>query len=109
MLKRCSRLACLTLLFGLVLTPAAYASTRISVHIGVPVPIVAPVRVAAAPYAGYIWQPGYYVRTGFDYRWVPGMWVPGPSYVRPGWYAERREYGRRDWDRDDRRWNRERR
>ncbi len=102
MLTRYSRLAGLTLLFGTLLTPAAHADTRIAVHIGVPVrAVVAPVAVAPAPYGGFIWQPGYYVRTGYGRRWVPGAWIrPAYRYGRPGWGYERRGYERRDWDRD---------
>jgi hypothetical protein len=105
MMTRCSRLAGLTLLFGTLLAPAAHASTRIGVHIGIPVPgVVAPVVVAPAPYAGLIWQPGYYAQIGYGRRWVPGAWVrPAYGYGRPGWAYERRGYVRRDWDRDRRR------
>lgn len=100
MLTRYSRLAGLTLLFGLLLTPVADASTRVVVQIGVPgVAVAAPVRVAPAPYAGLIWQPGYYLWTGYGRRWVPGAWI------RPAYGRHARE--RRHWDRD-RRWERER-
>jgi hypothetical protein len=99
MLTRYFRLAGLTLLFGLFLTPAAHAGARIAVQIGVPAPVAiapvplapAPYALAPAPYAGFIWQPGYYVSAGFGRRWVPGAWVR-PSYGRPGW-----SYGRPGW------------
>jgi hypothetical protein len=115
MLKRFAQLAGLTLLLGVVFVPAAHASTRISVQIGVPVPI-APVVFAPVPRPGYVWQRGYYVWTGFRYRWVPGAWVPAP-YVRRGWAGERWErerrnvYRDRDWSRgrDRRDWDREQR
>jgi hypothetical protein len=95
-----SRLVGLTLLFGLLLTPAAHASTRIVFQIGVPAPVVlAPVAVGPAPYAGLIWQPGYYVWTGYGRRWVPGAWIR-PSYGRPGYERWGRE--RRGWDGDRR-------
>jgi hypothetical protein len=107
MVKRYYRLAGLTLLFGLLLTPAAHASTRIAVQIGVPgFAVAAPVRVAPAPYPGLIWQPGYYVGIGYGRRWVPGAWIR-PAYRRPGLAYERRGFERRDWDRD-RRWERDR-
>jgi hypothetical protein len=101
MLTRYSRLAGLTLLFGTLLAPAAHASTRIAVQVGLPLPaVVAPVAVApvvvAAPYPGLIWQPGYYVGTGYGRRWVRGAWIR-PAYGRPGW-----AYARRGWDRDRR-------
>ena len=100
----------LTLLFGLLLAPAAHASTRIAVQIGVPVrALVAPVAVAPAAYGEYIWQPGYYVWTGFGRRWVAGAWIR-PSYGRygrPRWSYERWGRERRGWDRD-RRWERNR-
>jgi hypothetical protein len=106
MLTRYSRLLGLTLLFGALLTPAAHASTRIAVQVGVPFPaIVAPVPVAPAGYAGFIWQPGYYVGTGYGRRWVAGAWIR-PNYGhygRPGWSYERRGREGSGWDRD-RRW-----
>ena len=102
MLTRYSRLAGLTLLFGLFITPAAHAGARIAVQIGVPAPVVvAPVPLAPAPYAGLIWQPGYYVSAGFSRRWVPGAWIRS-SYGRPGW-----SYGR--WGRERGGWDRGRR
>jgi hypothetical protein len=100
MLKRFAQLAGLTLLLGVVFAPAAHASTYFSVQIGRPVPIV-PVVVAAVPPPGFVWQPAYYVWTGFRYRLVPGAWVPAP-YVRGRWAGERweREHrDRRDWRR----------
>jgi hypothetical protein len=107
MRTRYSGLVGLTLLFGTLLTPAAYASTRIAVQIGVPVPVVvAPVPVAPVAYSGFIWQPGYYVWTGYGRRWVAGAWIR-PRYGRPGWSYQRRGRERRDWDRD-RRWERNR-
>jgi hypothetical protein len=104
MLTRYSRLAGLTLLFGLLLTPAAHAGARIAVQIGVPAPVVmAPVPYAPAPYVGLTWQPGYYVSAGFGRRWVPGAWVrPSYGYGRPGL-----SYGR--WGRERRGWDRGRR
>jgi hypothetical protein len=99
MLTRYSRLAGLTLLFGLLLTPAAHAGSRIAVQIGVPAPVVvAPVPLAPAPYAGLIWQPGYYVSAGFGQRWMPGAWIR-PSYGRAGWSYGRWGHERRGWDR----------
>jgi hypothetical protein len=93
MLKRYSRLAGLTLLFGTLLTSAANADTRFDVRIGVPGPPV----VAYAPppvYSGSVWQPGYYVWTGYRRHWVPGSWIR-PAYGHRG-------YDRRDWRRDRR-------
>jgi hypothetical protein len=111
MFQRYLRLAGLTMFFGLLLAPAAHASARISVQIGVPAPILAPVPVApvpvAAPYPEYVWRPGYYVWTSFGYRWVPAGWAR--PYGRPGWGYQRWERERRGWDRDDRRWDRGRR
>jgi hypothetical protein len=107
MLTRYSRLAGLTLLLGLLLTPAAHASARIAVQIGVPAPVVvAPVPLAPPAYTGLIWQPGYYVSVGFGRRWVPGAWIP-PSYGRLGWSSDRWGRERRGWDRG-RRWERNR-
>jgi hypothetical protein len=103
-MTRYSGLAGLTLVLGL-LAPAAHASTRIALQIGVPV-VVAPIAVAPAAYSGFIWQPGYYVWIGFGRRWVPGAWIR-PAYGRPGWFRERWGYERRGWDRD-RRWERNR-
>jgi WXXGXW repeat (2 copies) len=105
MMKRFAQLAGLTALLGVMFVPAAHASTRISVQIGVPVPF-APVVVAPGPPPGYVWQQGYYVRTGFGSRWVPGMWVPA-RYVRSRWAGQRWERERREFDRD-RNWNRDR-
>ena len=103
MLKRFAQLAGLTLLVGVVFAPAAHASTHVSVQIGTSVPI-APVVFAPGPPPGYVWQRGYYVWTGFRYRWVPAAWVPAP-YVRRGWAGERWERERRDLYRDGN-WNR---
>src|SRR3981081_1521272 len=84
-MKRFARLAGFTLLLGVVFVPAAHAGTHLSVQIGTPVPI-APVVFAPGPPPGFVWQPGYYVWTGFRYRWVPARWVPAPD-VRRGWAA----------------------
>jgi hypothetical protein len=111
MLQRYSRLAGLTLVLGLFFVAAAEASTHVSVQIGVGAPIGVPVQVAPAPYGGYIWQPGYYVWSGFGYRWVPGAWVPGP-YARGGWARERwahERWERERWERDHRDWDRDHR
>jgi hypothetical protein len=101
MWTRYSRLAWLTLLFGTLLTPAAHADTRFEVRIGVPGPPV--VAYVPPAHAGYIWQPGYFVSSGYGRRWVPGTWIrPTYGYGRPAWRAEPRGYDRRDWDRDRR-------
>src|ERR1700730_10677556 len=105
MMKRFAQLAGLTVLLGVMFVPTAHASTRFSVHIGVPVP-VAPVFVAPGPPPGYVWQQGYYVRTAFGSRWVPGAWVPA-HYVRGGWAGQRSEREHREFDRD-RNWSRDR-
>ena len=93
-MSRIARLLGLTLLLGMIAVPAAHATTRFSVQVGVG-PAVAPV---AAPYPGYVWQPGHRVWTGYGYRWVPGRWIPALYNGRAYGY---REY-QRDWDRDRR-------
>jgi hypothetical protein len=104
MVKRFAQLAGLTLLLGLVFVPAAHAGPRFSFSIGVgPSYPIAPYEATPAPPPGYIWQPGYYVRSGFGDRWVPGTWVPAP-YARRNWSDERWERERRDYDRDGRDW-----
>src|SRR5258707_15105231 len=70
MLGRLSRLSGLTLLLGLLAVPAAHASSRFSIHVGVG-PAVGPVAIAA-PYPGYVWQRGHYVRFGYRIPWFPG-------------------------------------
>src|SRR5712691_5068134 len=105
MVKRIAQIAGVTLLLGGGCVPTAHADTHFSLQIGVPVPL-APVAVAPA---GYVWQPGYRVWTGFGYRWIPGEWVPAP-YVRGYGAPEWRERGRGDWDHDRRGdWDRDRR
>jgi hypothetical protein len=112
MLKRFAQLAGLTLLLGLVFVPAAHAGPRFSFSIGVgPSFPVGPYAVPPGPPPGYIWQPGYYVRSGFGDRWVPGAWVPAPyagrNWSEERWEREREErWGRerRDYDRDRRDW-----
>jgi hypothetical protein len=88
MLTHIARLAGLTALLALLIAPSAHAAQfRVGVQVGAPV-VVAPV------YRERVWQPGYYVRTGYGRRWVPGMWI----------MRERgRAYG---YWRDDRRWRR---
>src|SRR5262249_49356293 len=108
MIPRFARMIGLTLALGLVFVPTAHASPQISIHVGIGAPrVVAPAAVVpvGAPYAGYVWQPGYYAWTRFGYRWVPGAWV-SPGYARRGWAAGRWDHGRHDWD--DRRWGRDR-
>ena len=110
MVPRFARMIGLTLGLGLAFVPTAHASPRISIHVGIGAPappIVAPAAVVpfGPPYAGYVWQPGYYAWTRFGYQWVPGAWV-SPGYARRGWAVGRWEHGRRDWD--DRRWSRDR-
>jgi hypothetical protein len=109
---RIARLLGLTLALGMIAVPAAHASTHFSVQVGVG-PAVAPVAVAA-PYPGYVWQPGHRVWTGYGYRWLPGRWVPAPNYGyygRPyGYDGYRRDWYRDRWDRDrdrDRHWDRD--
>jgi hypothetical protein len=115
------RLAALTAVVGALMVPSARAAqVRVGVQIGAPPPVVvAPPPVyggqvyggpvyggpvyggrVVAP-RGYVWQPGYFVRTMFGRRWVPGAWVRervpyGNAY---GYWRNR---GR---DRDDR-WRR---
>jgi len=111
MFGRVARLAGLTSVVGLLAAPAAHASARISVQIGVPAPVVVPApppmypapppmiySAPPAPY-GYVWEAGYYVPTRFGYQWVPGRWVRS-SYDRRGFAHERWEHSRRSWDRD---------
>lgn len=125
MAPRFARLIGMTFVAGLAFVPAAHASPHVSVQVGIGAPVqVAPVVPAAR--AGYVWQPGYYVRTRFGYEWVPGTWVPAPytyrserrgwdrddRYRRGGWDRDDR-YRRGDWDRDDGRyrdrdWDRDR-
>src|SRR5947208_831557 len=100
MVARYARLVGFALVLGLAFVPAAHASPRVSIHIGIgaPAPIVAPAAVVpvARPYAGYAWRPGHYVWTRFGYRWVPGAWV-SPAYAGPGWNGGRLQYERRAW------------
>lgn len=118
MVHKLLHIAPVVMLLGILGVSDAHASTRVFVQIGRPAPIVAPVAVAA-PY-GTVWQPGYYVWTGFRYRWVPGAWVRRP-YARGRWERDRWDRDRRYWDRDrrgdrnrdrdrdgDRNWDRER-
>jgi hypothetical protein len=101
-MTRYVRLAGLIVLFGTLLAPAAHADTRFDVRIGVPgPPVVAYARPPA--YRGYVWQPGYYVWTGYHRRWIPGAWIR-PAYGYRG--PERRGFDRRD-ERRDRRWDRD--
>ena len=90
-------LSALTLLLGTVSAPAAQASTRISLQIGP--------SAAYSPYGETVWRPGYYVRVGFRYRWIPGAWVPRGYAGRalPYRFDRDRGYDRHDrWDRYDR-------
>jgi hypothetical protein len=112
MLKRFALLASLTLLLGVAYVQPAQARTRFSFQIG----------VGRVPPPGYVWQEGYYARTGYGRHWVPGTWIRAPyGYGRRDWARERwerRSYyrdrdwhdrGRRDWDRNRDRgnWNRD--
>jgi hypothetical protein len=105
MLQRFARVSMLTLVLAFLAVPAARAETHFSFHIGVGAPLV-PVPVAPARY-GYVWQPGYYVRTPFGDRWVSGVWRYQP-YESRGWAPEPWR-ARRDWNRDDRDGDRNRR
>jgi len=101
MLRHCLRLASLTMLLGVLYVPAAHAGPHVSIQFEVGGPIAAPVFGAPVPYAGYVWQPGYYVWTGYGYRWGSGAWV-FPSYGRRGWAYGHWNRERRGWDRNDR-------
>jgi hypothetical protein len=96
-MTRCLRFAALTLLFGVMLAPAAHADTRFDIRIGVP---GRPVVAYAPPpvYRGYVWRPGYYVWTGHRRLWIPGAWIR-PAYLhrRPGWVVERPGFERREY------------
>src|SRR6266513_590097 len=107
MMKYIARIVGLTGILGMLIAPSAHAGqVRVGVQIGAPPVVVAqPPVYGGQVYGGqgyggqgygesvygprgYVWQPGYFVRTMFGRRWVPGAWVP-------------RGYGARDW-RDDR-------
>jgi hypothetical protein len=82
MVKRLALFVGLSSLLSLAFVTDAHASNHFSFQFG----------VTTAP--RYVWQDGYYVRTPYGDRWVPGAWVPARS-------------GRRDWD--DEPWEREHR
>jgi len=116
------KIAGLTMLLGVLIAPSAHAAqVHIGVQIGVPAPVIvapAPVIVAprpvyvaprpvyvapppayvapvvVAPGPGYIWQPGYYVTTGYGPRWVAGAWVPAHGHGHAYGHAHG-YYGRR--------------
>lgn len=109
--SRIARLIGLTMMAGLAYVPAAQAGQHFSIRIGIGAG--APAAVVPVVRPGYVWQPGYYVRTRFGVEWVPGAWVPAP-YGRVdrdrGYRAD--VYSRRDWDRNayrdrDRDWDRD--
>jgi hypothetical protein len=100
MVKMIGRVAALGILVGLLGAPSAQASTRVSIQLGTPAPIVRPVAFGAAR-RGFIWQPGYRVRTRFGYRWVPGRWVR--SRFAGDWRYRSWERDRRGFDDRDRR------
>lgn len=110
---RIARLIGMTMMAGLAYVPAAQAGTHFSIRIGIGAP--APVVVASGVHPGYVWRPGYYVRTRFGSEWIPGAWVPAPRYrVAQGRRDGDDLYARRDWDRgrygdrDRDRWDRDR-
>jgi len=98
---------------GIFAAPSARAESHFSFYFGAAPVVVAPpvyVRppVVVAPPLVYdsFWQPGYYGSFGYERRWVPGRWVrraPRANWNR-GWD---RGYDRHD--RDNRRWDRDRR
>jgi hypothetical protein len=56
---------------------AANPAVFVSVSFGPP---LIPVYVAPPmPAPGYIWVPGYWAWSGYDYYWVPGTWVLAPA------------------------------
>ena len=101
-LKIAGMAAALVGMIAIAAPSTASAQTRIQVQIGggygprydPPPPVVyAPRVVAPPPYrAGYVWQPGYYVRVGNSHhrRWVPGRWMRAP-------FARGQGYGPRRW------------
>ncbi len=119
MLTHIARLTGLTALLAVLIAPSAHAAQfRVGVQIGRPAPVVVAQPPVYGSYGapGYIWQPGYYVWTGYGRRWVPGVWVlrghvpNGRAYGywrNRGWDRDREfDRDRRGWDRDDRRWRR---
>ncbi len=99
MLRHIARLAGLTALVAVLMAPSANAAQfRVGVQVGTPV-VVAPV------YRERVWQPGYYVWTGYGRRWVPGMWIireHGPRGRAYGYWRNRGWDRDRDFDRDRR-------
>ena len=101
MLTHIARLAGLTALLAVLIAPSAHAAQfRVGVQIGPPVVVAPPPVYGAYGAPGYVWQPGYYVWTGYGRRWVPGAWV-----LR-GHVPNGRAYGYWRNDRYDRRWRR---
>ena len=97
MVRMLRRIGLLSTVMIVTLAATAHASTRFFVNIGAPAPVVvAPVPVAPvvvapvpppAPYPP-VWQPAYYVWTGYGYRRMPGAWVR-PPYAGAAWVPGR--------------------
>jgi hypothetical protein len=59
------------------LTPAS-SSAYIGISVGFAPPAIPIYAQPYCPAPGYIWTPGYWGWNGFDYYWVPGVWVAPP-------------------------------
>ena len=95
MVRFATRLAGLTFAALLVTAATAHAGARVyvGVNVGVPAPPAAVVVGAPVPY-GYVYQPGYYMWTGYAYQYVPATYVR-PPYAGAVWVAPRYVHGPR--------------
>ena len=77
--------AILPLLCAAALTLAAVPGfPRVGVVVGLAPPAPVVEAVPAPPAPGYVWQPGYWSWNGFQYVWVPGVYVVPPYAHRYG-------------------------
>ena len=98
-----------------------FAETHFSIGIGIGTPYYAPpppqlaVYTMRCPGPEYNWIPGYWYPVGPRYVWHAGHWQRPPYtdayWVAPRYYEQRYHPGywerrKRQWDRDDDRWER---
>jgi hypothetical protein len=75
--------------FLFVSLPLASSYAQVGISVNFAPPVLPVYEQPPCPVAGYIWTPGYWAWGGWDYYWVPGVWVPPPSvgllWTPPWW------------------------
>ena len=77
------------ILAGFLALPFASSFAQVDTSVNFAPPALPVYEQPPCPVAGYIWTPGYWAWGGWDYYWVPGVWVAPPTvgflWTPPWW------------------------